>query len=303
MKTTEPGSAPSWRAHDLAACALGPELELIGRRGAERVGRGEHDALAVGDLLRRELADRRRLPDTVDTDEHPDVDLARNGVERPVRSLLQDRRHLVAQQAEERVRIGDVLDLGPVAHRAEQPLRGRHADIGEQQRFFELVPRVVVDLVAAHRAQVARQRGAGPTEPVAQAGLDDRFGFDDDVELVDAAGIDDDLVDDELVDRARRLVDGEVRRRDIDVDRRRFEHRRRRARCGGLARDVPVLELRVAPRHPEADDGAGDDQDRDEDDDDGDDHRITLPTRLGFSLALRRWPPGWTRCPRHRGRA
>ena len=83
-----------------------------------------------------------------------------------------------------------------------------------------------------------------------------------------------------LVDRPE-LVDGEVRRRDIDVDRRRFEHRRRRARRGGLARDVPVLELRVAPRHPEADDGAGDDQDRDEDDDDGDDHRRHATQQAG----------------------
>ena len=59
--TTEPGSASSWPRTISPPVRFGPQLELIGRRGAERVGRGEHDPVAVGDLLRRELADRRRL--------------------------------------------------------------------------------------------------------------------------------------------------------------------------------------------------------------------------------------------------
>ena len=120
----------------------------------------------------------------------------------------------------------------------EEPLRRRHADVGEEHRLFELVPGVVVDLAPADRAQVAGERGAGPAEPVAQPRLDDLFGLDDDIGLVD----DDDVVDDDLVDRrgpaARR------RRRPAAV-----RARSSRRRAPRLAGDVPVFELRVPPRH------------------------------------------------------
>ena len=233
MNTTEPGSAPSCAAHDLAAGALGPQLELVGCRGTERVGRGEDDALPVGDLLGGELADGGGLADAVDADEHPHVDLAGDCVEHSIGILSEDARHLVTQQAEQRVGVGHVFDLGSVAHRTQQPLRRRHADIGEEQRFFELVPGVVVDLVPADRAQVAGERGAGPAEPIAQPRLDDLFGLDDDIGLVD----DDDVVDDDLVDRGPSSSTGRRLRARV------VEARRSRRFAG----NVSVFELPVPP--------------------------------------------------------
>ena len=75
--TTEPGSAPSWPRTISPPVRSAHSSQLVGGRGAERVGGGEHDPPPVGDLLRRELADRRGLPDAVHADEHPHVRLAR----------------------------------------------------------------------------------------------------------------------------------------------------------------------------------------------------------------------------------
>ena len=73
--TTEPGSAPSWPRMISVLGAVGPGGELLGGRGPERVGRGEHDAPALVVLALRELGDARGLPDAVDADEHPDARL------------------------------------------------------------------------------------------------------------------------------------------------------------------------------------------------------------------------------------
>ena len=48
--TTEPGSAPSWPRTSSPPVRSAQSRELVGRGGAERVGRGEHDALPVVDL-------------------------------------------------------------------------------------------------------------------------------------------------------------------------------------------------------------------------------------------------------------
>ena len=131
-------------------------------------------------LLRRELADRRRLPDAVDAHEHPHVRLAGDRV-RASRSALgvEDRDHFVAHELDEPVGVDDVVGLGPGAHRVEDALRRREPDVGEQHRLFEVVPRVVVDLAAAQPGEHARERGARAAEPVAQARLLGTDGLDE----------------------------------------------------------------------------------------------------------------------------
>ena len=114
--TTEPGSAPSWPRTISPPVRSAQSCELLGRRGAERVGRGEHDAVAVGDLLRRELADGRGLPDAVHADEHPHVRLARRSAcSVAVGVVVEQRDHLVAQQA----------DRARRRRRRPRPWRGR----------------------------------------------------------------------------------------------------------------------------------------------------------------------------------
>ena len=61
---------------ELRAGALGPDAELLLGRGAERVGRGDDDRVAVLAQAVRELADRRRLAGAVDADDEHDARLA-----------------------------------------------------------------------------------------------------------------------------------------------------------------------------------------------------------------------------------
>ena len=56
-------------AHHLGADPDAQRLQLVGRRGTERVGRAEDDPAAVGDEDASELADRRRLARAVDADD------------------------------------------------------------------------------------------------------------------------------------------------------------------------------------------------------------------------------------------
>src|SRR5262249_52345008 len=60
----------------------------------------------------------------------------------------------------------------------EQLLRRLDADVGADERLFELVPRVVVDLGLAQRTDDPGQAGAGLREAIAEPGLD-RDGLDD----------------------------------------------------------------------------------------------------------------------------
>ena len=70
---TAAGSAPvpvgADRRH---ADALAPGLQLVGRGGAERVGRAEDDVLVLGDEDAGELADGGRLAGAVDADDDDD---------------------------------------------------------------------------------------------------------------------------------------------------------------------------------------------------------------------------------------
>ena len=155
-------------ADELATGALGPELQLVRGRGAERVARGEDHTMTFAHALRRELADRRRLPDSVDADEHPDVLLAGGEMQRAIGIVGQQLDDFVAQQRDQLVGFGRGLLLGARAHTVEEARRRDHPDIREEQRLFELVPRLVVDLAAADPAERARERLARAAEPIAQ---------------------------------------------------------------------------------------------------------------------------------------
>ena len=52
-------------------------------------------------------------------------------------------------ERDETVGVDDVVGLGPGPYCVQNALRRRETDVAEQHRFFEIVPRVVVDLAAA----------------------------------------------------------------------------------------------------------------------------------------------------------
>ena len=151
-------------ADELHAEAVGPEPELLGRGGAERVGGRQQHTMALGLLAAGELGDGRRLADAVDTDEQPHVRShpARAGApavpRRCRRAARRSRREQLGQlAASSRARR---LPRAPDAF--EEPLRRRHADVGEEQRLLELVPRLVVDRAAARNSpDEPAERGRG----------------------------------------------------------------------------------------------------------------------------------------------
>ena len=87
-KATAAGSAPSWSERTVATPdARAPGLELVGRRGAERVGRAEQHLAVLGDEHPGQLADGRGLAGAVDPDDEDDggpaVDAARTRCDGP----------------------------------------------------------------------------------------------------------------------------------------------------------------------------------------------------------------------------
>ena len=113
---------------DLDAGARGPDVELLGRGRAERVGRAQEHALAGAAVGVGHLADRGRLADAVDADDHHDVRALRQRrveVGRAARVALEQQvRDLVADEPVE-VGRGDVLVARDARLDAADDLDGR----------------------------------------------------------------------------------------------------------------------------------------------------------------------------------
>ena len=113
------------------------------------------------------------LPTPLTPDEHPDVRLARRDTRASRSPTSSTDASSGAQHRRDAVDRRDLLGGHARLHVVEDPGRGRHADVGEDQRLLELVPGVVVDAAAAaQRPEGARERGAGLAEAVAEPGLD-----------------------------------------------------------------------------------------------------------------------------------
>ena len=170
------GIATLVAANEFGATALCPRAELLDGRGAERIAGSHQHRSTDGGLLGADLADRRGLADTVDADEQPHVGTTWYvlEVERAI-SARQTVDHLGLQRVEELRGFGDLLRLHLHTQTSEQIVGHSNADIGAQQRLFEVVPRLVGD--AASRAdpeQGSGQRTAGLRHATAEVGtLDD----------------------------------------------------------------------------------------------------------------------------------
>jgi hypothetical protein len=136
--------------------ALGPERELLDRRGAERVAGAEEDLVALGAQMARELRDRRRLAGAVDPDDQDHGrpgrhlrELALAADQAPEQLLPQEGRHLVdGLDLPQLVALLELLDdRGP----------GR-AEVGRVEHLLELVEERVVE-VAPDREEPLQTAG------------------------------------------------------------------------------------------------------------------------------------------------
>ena len=157
---TAAGSAPRGAPTKSAPERAGPDLQLLLRGRAERVGRAhEHRAAMLGELA-RELADRRRLPGAVDAD---DQDHARLAVERERRRLAEERLDLLDE------RLLQVAGHAARLESADELCGRRHADVAGDQRLLEPLPRIVVRRVEGGRGELGRERTPALCERIAHA--------------------------------------------------------------------------------------------------------------------------------------
>jgi hypothetical protein len=137
--------------------AIGPDGELLARRGAERIRcREQHGSAFVGQVL-RQLADRGGFAGAVDPGHHDHRRLE-----------LADHQRLFQRTQQFRERCDqDVLDLhrpgraarsDPALHVSQQEFCRLDAGIRQQQRAFQLLVEVVVDL---RTGEDLRDVGAG----------------------------------------------------------------------------------------------------------------------------------------------
>ena len=145
---TAAGSAPDCCAMIGTPIALGPDRQLLARRGAERVARRQHDAAALGEQPVGELADGRGLARAVDPHHQNDVGLD-GGVddERPL-DRREDVHHGLAERREQGVDIVELLARDAPAQLIENAPGRLHADIGGDEARFELVEDLGIDLAA-----------------------------------------------------------------------------------------------------------------------------------------------------------
>src|SRR3954453_14577331 len=169
LERDRPGVRALGAGDDLAAGALRPAGELLDRRGAERVGRAEHDRLAELALeVPCQLADRRRLARPIDAGEHDhgrlvrQVDPALAGTGDVGEQLLQAAGQRLA--ALHRAGLGLHLEL-------RDDVGGRpRADVGHDQRFLEALPRRLVErALEERRLDLGAERLARLGEVLAQA--------------------------------------------------------------------------------------------------------------------------------------
>jgi hypothetical protein len=156
------GIGAARRAHEVGAGALCPDLELLLRRRAKRVGGTDEHGAAMLRQLAGELADRRRLPCAIDADHE---DHARLRSERKRRRVAEERRDLLDQRLLEVT--GDAARLQP-----PHELRGGgNADVAANERLLEPLPGFVVGRVegggrelGGERLSALRERLAHPAE-------------------------------------------------------------------------------------------------------------------------------------------
>ena len=144
--------------HDRNAQAFAPHAQLRARRRAERVPGGEHDALALPDVIVAQLGNGGGFPDAVHADHHdhvtPGRDLAAAHLGRKAQFAEFGAPGVGFQLQGQGVHQGFLkLLAGAAAHVFQDFLGGRPAHVGGDQGVFQ-----ILDGVEAVREDVTHVR-------------------------------------------------------------------------------------------------------------------------------------------------
>ena len=144
--------------------AVGPDLQLLAGGGTEGVARGQHDPAALTGVVIGQLCDARGLAHAVDADDQDDGGVA-------VQLHLCFGAHLVRNELAQLVRrllTGlQALFVHAVAELVHQFDGHFAADIGQDELFFQLIVKIIVDLAASECVQdIAPKARAGLFEAV-----------------------------------------------------------------------------------------------------------------------------------------
>ncbi len=127
---------------------IAPDLQLLDGGGAKRVGSRQQDGLALGAEGMRQLADGGRLASAVDTDDENDLRLAINFLHRILLGGIEDGQQLFFQHALQLIDVLHLLAVHFFAQRFQHGRSGRGAKIGREQRGFQIVERIPINLLA-----------------------------------------------------------------------------------------------------------------------------------------------------------
>ena len=134
---------PLLPADHLHTGAVGPLPQLVSRRCAERIRRCQHNLFSLILHLAGKLAHRRRLTDTVDTDDEHHRLLILKAVRR-----LPDI-HLLLDTADQKLlalgRILNVILLHLLSQISDNRFRRPHTDISHDQNFLDLLVKFIVN--------------------------------------------------------------------------------------------------------------------------------------------------------------
>ena len=135
-------------ADHLGVGALAPDFELLDGGGAEGVGGAEQNGVAFGLEMRGQFADGGGFARAVDADHHDDGGRLVDVGERAVVGL-QDFEQIFADEAAQLAGIADQFAVDALADAVENFVGGGDADIGADERVFELFEQIGVDFLAA----------------------------------------------------------------------------------------------------------------------------------------------------------
>ncbi|MET3144314.1 UNVERIFIED_ORG: hypothetical protein ABIB63_000112 [Xanthomonas axonopodis] len=143
------------------AIAIAPGLQLRHRGSTEGVAGCQHQAAAVVLEALGELADGGGLADAVDANGKHHERFERAVDHQRLGDRLQQRDEVGAQGLEQRLGIDEFARFHPLAQAVDQRGSGADADVGGDQRSFDLVEQVVVELgVTREQAAKAACEGA-----------------------------------------------------------------------------------------------------------------------------------------------
>ena len=140
--------AAGFGSDDFRPRTLSPDFQLLDGGGAEGIGCAQQHRLTLRTKNLRQFANRRRFARSVDTDHEDDLGCAVDFLDRARIGSIQNGEQLLFQQAFEFVCVLDLLAVGFVPKFVQHFAGGGVAQIGADERGFQVVQGRAVNLFA-----------------------------------------------------------------------------------------------------------------------------------------------------------